>query len=150
MNIRELRDDTGGSSLVELTLTLPLFLALIFGIVQVGLLGWTWAGLQHGVEMAARCASASDYAIKVGLNPATTPTNCYNTNGSATANAAAVKAYAAANSLGLNPPASAFSVSANPASCPGGNLVSATNYSFNFMQYYPLPNLLNAQSCYPN
>jgi hypothetical protein len=108
---------------------------------------WTWVGLQHGVEMAARCASVSDSAIKAGLNPATTPTSCYDKNGSATINVAAIQSYAAGNSWGINPLPSIFNVSTSSASCPGAILVSVSNYSFNLINYLLSVNL-NAQSCY--
>jgi hypothetical protein len=105
---------------------------------------WVQAGLQHGVETAARCASLSDLAIlQSGLNPATSPTPCYSANGTATANAATVKSYAAANSWGLNPPATAFSVG----TCTGGNLVTAS-YIFVGIQFFFQPTL-TASSCYP-
>jgi len=139
--------DTRGHSLLEFTITLPLFLSLAFGLVQVGLLMWIWVGMQHGVEMAARCAAASDSAIEAGLNPATTRTNCYNVNGSATANLAAIQSYAATNSWGVNPPPSIFSVSTTSASCPGSILVSVNNYNVNLINYLLSVNL-NAQSCY--
>ena len=61
MILKRLRDDTWGGTLVEFTVTLPFFLSLMFGLIQAGLLLWTQAGLQHGVEVATRCASV-DYS----------------------------------------------------------------------------------------
>jgi Flp pilus assembly protein TadG len=152
MKIRRLYRDERGAALVEFTVVLPLMLSLTFGMVEAGLMLWTQVGLQHGVEMAARCASLSDIAIDYGgLDPAATPTPCYSLKGTkgarATANAATVKSFAASKSYGLNPPASAFSVSVNSASpaCTG-NLVTAT-YSFTAVQYL-LARTLTAQSCY--
>jgi Flp pilus assembly protein TadG len=152
MKLKLIRDDTQGSILVEAAVTMPLFILLTFGITQAGLLFWVWAGLQHGVEMAARCASVSDAAIAAGLDPATTPTPCYNTNGNITANATSVKKYAARNSLWFyNNPASGstyFNVPNPQPSC--GNQVTAS-YPFSLIPYVfsrasvPLP----AQSCYP-
>ena len=120
---------------------------MAFGTVQVGLLMWIWVGLQHRVEMAARCAVASDSAIEAGTNPAATPTNCYNVNGSATANLATIQSYAASSSWGVNPPPSIFSVSTSSASCLGPILVSVTNYNVNLINYLLSVNL-NMQSCY--
>lgn len=148
MKIKQLYRDSCGSSLVEFTVVLPLLLALTFGLVQAGLVLWTQVGLQHAVEMAARCASVSDIAIKFGdLNPGTTPTLCYSSNGNATVNASTVKSFAADNAWGVHPPASAFSVEAASADCPGGNLVTAT-YPFTAIQFL-FSITLTAQSCYP-
>ena len=68
MKPKQIWDDTRGSALVEFTVTLPLFLLLMFGILQAGLLLYTQAGLQHGVEVAARCASVNYSANQIGLN----------------------------------------------------------------------------------
>jgi hypothetical protein len=109
---------------------------------------WTQAGLQHAVEMAARCASLSDIAIKYGsLDPTTHPTECYSLNGSATANASTVKSFARNNAWGTQPPSSAFSVDSAAGTCPSGNLVTAT-YAFTAITYL-FPITLRAQSCYP-
>src|SRR6476660_4948679 len=103
MKIQQLYRDERGAALIEFTLMLPLWLSLTFGIVQAGLMLWAQIGLQHGVELAARCASLSDMAINVGLDPAANPTPCYTIKNNATANASTVKSYAASNSCGLNP-----------------------------------------------
>ena len=147
MKMRKFYRDTNGVALVEAAITLPLFLSLTFGIIEVGMILWAQVGLQHGAEMAARCASVSDVAISTGLDPTANPTPCYSLNGNATANASSVKNFAASNSWGLNPAASAFSVSSAAASCPGGNLVTAS-YPFTAINYIFLITL-TAQSCYP-
>jgi Flp pilus assembly protein TadG len=148
MKIRELYRDERGAALLEFTVVLPLWLSLTFGIIQAGLVLWAQIGLQHGVEIAARCASLSDIAIKFG--GLTNPTPCYSivgANTNATANAATVQSYAASNSFGLSPPASTFSVSASPAACTNGNLVTAS-YPFTAITYL-FQITLTAQSCYP-
>jgi Flp pilus assembly protein TadG len=148
MKLRQLNRDERGAALVEFSVVLPLWLSLTFGIVQAGLMLWAQIGLQHGVEMAARCASLSDIAIKFG-NLAN-PTPCYSAISSttnATANASSVKSYAASNSWGLNPPVSVFSVTAKPAGCTNGNLVTAS-YPFTAITYL-FSKTLVAQSCYP-
>ena len=65
MKPKQIWDDTEGSALVEFTVTLPLFLLLTFGLLQAGLLLYTQAGLQHGVETAARCASVNYSANQI-------------------------------------------------------------------------------------
>ena len=67
MKLKQMRDDTRGNALVEFTVTFPFFLALMFGLVQAGLLLYTQNGLQHGVEMAARCASVNYAANHVQI-----------------------------------------------------------------------------------
>src|SRR5437879_9694566 len=147
MKIQRLYRDERGAALIEFTVVLPLFLSLTFGIVQAGLMLWAQAGLQHGVEIAARCASLSDIAIKHGgLDPSATPTPCYSLKNTATVNASTIKTFAANNSWGLKPPTTVFSV--NPASPPcTGNLVTAS-YPFTAITYL-FRVTLTAQSCYP-
>ncbi len=148
MKVRRLFRDTEGNALVEFALTMPLFFLLLFGTIQAGLMLWTQLGLQHGVEMAARCASVSDIAVvQVKVNPATSPTPCYSVNGKASDNVATLQSYAAANAFGLKPPASTFSVNPATPPCPGGNLITAS-YPFTAMTYlYSVT--LTASSCYP-
>ena len=48
-----LRDDSG-SSLVETALVFPMFLAMLFGILQVGIYGWTVASFDNALVTASR------------------------------------------------------------------------------------------------
>ena len=124
MRYAQICRDTHGATAVEFALTAPIFFAIVFGIAEGGLLLWTQAGLQHGVEAAARCASVNT-------------TLCGSTS--------ATQSYAAQNSFGLNPSPSSFTVS-TPA-C--GTQVSA-NYTFAFANYFPTPSLaLTARACFP-
>lgn len=117
--------DERGASAVEFALTLPAFCMVIFLIVEGGLLLWTQVGLQHGAEMAARCASV---------------------NSTLCGSVSAVQTYAASQAYGLDPPPSIFSLT-TPA-C--GNLVSA-NYTYKFVTtYWGTPTLtLAASACFP-
>lgn len=94
MSKRFLRD-VRGTTAVEFALTAPAFFLLLFGGVQVGMALWTSSALQHGAEAAARCASI-------------TPSICDSPK--------SIQQFAANNSYGLNPPASAFTVSTCTAS----------------------------------
>lgn len=49
--------DICGATAVEFALTAPAFLALVGGVIEVGLLLFAQVALQHGVEAGARCAS---------------------------------------------------------------------------------------------
>ncbi len=147
--IRNFCGDERGGAIVETTITMWVFVLFTFGITQAGLIMWSAVGLQHGVEMAARCASVSDAAIAAGLTPATTPTPCYSTNSSgATNNASTVKTYAAKNSWGLSPAASKFSVSiSGPPSCSTDENIVSASYTINLMNFLFSVNF-TPQSCY--
>lgn len=118
--------DQQGASAVEFALLAPVFFLLIFGIIGFGLAFWTQIGMQHGAEMAARCASINS-------------TLCPNGNPGAITN------YAMQQTLGLSLPASTFTYS-TPA-C--GNQVNG-NYTFQFPDILNLgPLTLTAQACFP-
>ena len=120
MILKLIRDDTRGNALLEFSVTVPFFLVLMFGLVQVGLLLWTKAGLQHGVEMATRCASVNYSANQLGLN-----TSCFFIDNAAVSPSTAcggspgcnsdivtpnIKKYALQSSYGLVPSISHFTV----------------------------------------
>jgi len=120
MILKLLRDDTRGATLVEFSVTFPFFLLLMFGLVQAGLLLYTQNGLQHGVEVATRCASVNYSANQLGLS-----TSCFSVDGAAVApstvcggspgcNAVTatpyIQKYAAQRSFGLVPDFSSFTV----------------------------------------
>ncbi|WGR95589.1 pilus assembly protein [Bradyrhizobium sp. ISRA435] len=92
--------DRRGASALEFGLIAPLFFAFVFGIVEVGLLLWTQAGLQHGVEIAARCAT---------VNTTLCPTNKPDV----------IATYASQQAFGLNLPASTFTYAAPRLRQPG-------------------------------
>ena len=121
------RDERGATAL-EFAILAPVFFLLIFGIIAFGMLFWTQVGLQHGAEMAARCASINT-------------TLCPNGNQSAVTN------YAMQQALGLSLPASTFTYSTPPPPC--GNQVSAI-YTFVFPDILNLsPLTLTALACFP-
>ncbi len=125
MTLAQAYADVRGSTAIEFGLTAPLFFMLIVGMMEFGLLFWTQAGLQHGAETAARCATVN-------------ATLCGSTT--------AIQNYAAQQSYGLNPPPSIFTVS--DIAC--GNQVSAS-YPFIFIaDYFGVPSLtVTARSCFP-
>ena len=118
------RDDRGTSAL-EFAMTAPVFFLFIFGIIEFGLLFWTQLGLQHGTQMAARCAT---------VNPTLCPSDT------------AITSYAVQQAYGLTLPSQTFTFT-TPA-C--GNQVSAT-YAFHFPEVLNLsPITLTAQACFPS
>jgi len=119
--------DNRGASALEFALTAPVFFLFIFGIIEFGLLLWTQIGLQHGAEMAARCATVDS-------------TLCPNSN------PGAITSYAAQQAFGLALPSQTFTYS-TPA-C--GNQVSAS-HAFQFPAILNLsPLTLTAQACFPS
>lgn len=118
------RDDSGASAL-EFALTAPVFFLFLFGVIEFGLLFWTQLGLQHGTEMAARCAT---------VNPTLCPSS------------GAIATYAAQEAFGLGLPSQTFTYSTS--AC--GNQVSAS-YLFQFPAVLNLsPWTLTAQACFPS
>ena len=152
MIVKLIRDDTRGSTLVEYTLTIPLFLLLMFGLVQAGLLLFTYSGLQHGVEGAARCASVNYSAKQIGVTQ-----SCFVVSGTAVAPTdvtdTTIKQYAAQSSWGIVPAFGDFIVHSPPgdanAKCgtdPG--YVVTVSSTFNVIGYiFSVP--LTATSCFP-
>jgi Flp pilus assembly protein TadG len=126
MNFGKFCGDTQGTTAVEFAITAPVFVMVIFGILECGTLLWTKLGLEHGTQMAARCAS-------INASSCGTPND--------------IQAYAVQQAYGLAIPASVFTASV--AAC--GNLVSA-NYTYQFVSsYFGAPSLaLTAQSCFPS
>ena len=125
MKLKSLYLDERGTSAIEFAVTAPAFFLILFAIIEGALLLWTQIGLQHGTELAARCASV---------------------NTSICGSSGAVQTYAAQQSFALKPPASIFTVS-NPV-C--GNQVSAA-YTYKFLtSFFGLPSFtIRAQACFP-
>ncbi|MGX1319515.1 Flp pilus assembly protein TadG [Bradyrhizobium sp. USDA 377] len=124
MKLAALWQDNRGASALEFALTAPAFFLFIFGIIEFGLLFWTQLGIQHGSEMAARCAT---------VNSTLCPSS------------SAITSYAAQQAYGLTLPAETFTFSTS--AC--GNEVSA-NYAFTFPQILNLsPVTLTARACFP-
>ena len=130
MKLYRIWRDVRGATAVEFGLTAPAFFLVLFALVNGGMLVWTQMALQHGVEMAARCASVDK-------------TLCGSDTGT--------KAYAAKQVPGLSPPTSVFVVTPTTESegrC--GTRVEA-NYPFNLFTSYlgTAPVQLSAQSWFP-
>ncbi len=125
-HLRRLWSDRSGASALEFGILLPVFVPLVFGIIQFGQMFWTQTALQHAVEMAARCASINSTTCG---SPSLTQT------------------YAATQAYGLTFPTGTF-VATVPA-C--GNQVNAA-YTFPFVvaAWFPAATInLSARSCYP-
>jgi Flp pilus assembly protein TadG len=123
--LRRLLTHIGGATAVEFSLTAPVFFAIVFGLIDCGLLLWTQLGLQHATELAARCASVNK-------------TLC--------ADAPAIQTYASTQVFGMTVPTSVFAVS--QVAC--GNRVTAS-FDFGLIAgYFGTPLItLNAAACFP-
>jgi Flp pilus assembly protein TadG len=158
MKPKQIWEDTEGSALVEFTVTLPLFLLLMFGLLQAGLLLYTQAGLQHGVEVAARCASVNYAAHQLGLSQ-----SCFTVAPSAVTSTT-IQNYAAQNSWGINPssPSTTYNVTGgdintgtcgtitiNGDSVPVPGYKVTASYPYNIMNYLFIGLTLHAASCFP-
>lgn len=109
-----------GAAAVELALTAPVFIALIFGALQGATMLWTQLGLQQATERAARCAAI---------------------NATLCGTAELVQAYAATQALSANLPASNFTLTS--ATC--GAVVSGEAN----VKFVTLNVTLSARSCFP-
>jgi Flp pilus assembly protein TadG len=125
MIVRRFQLDERGASIVEFGITAPVFFTMVFALIEGALVLWTQLGLQHGVELAARCASINT-------------TIC--------SNATAIQNYASQHSFGVNVQSSQFTVST--AAC--GNQVHAV-YSYHFLtKFFSVATwALTAQACFP-
>jgi hypothetical protein len=122
--------DERGATALEFAILAPVFFLLIFGIIVFGMLFWTQVGLQHGAEMAARCASINAWRCP-------------------TSNPSAITQYATqqAQNFGMSLPPNTFTYSLPPPAC--GNQVNAS-YTFVFPGILNLsPLTLTAQACFP-
>jgi len=121
---RGLGRDTSGTSLIEFAVLLPVFVTLVFGMIDLGRLFWVQTAMQHGAEMAARCATI-------------------NTTTCGTANQ--IQTYAGTQAYGLTLPTNTFT--ATTPTC--GNQVIGS-YTFSFLASFNGTSMtLSAKSCYP-
>ena len=130
-------DGTRGMAAIEFALLLPLFLILVFGIIEFGQVLFFQAALQHAVTNAARCAS--EFSSTNALGSTNAPPDC-----SSSANIVTV---AVQQAYGLKIPSNTFSTTL---ASNGYNCVYA-DYPFSF--YIPLmPKFalaITANSCFP-
>ncbi|MDP1590608.1 MAG: TadE/TadG family type IV pilus assembly protein [Prosthecobacter sp.] len=114
------RQDVAGATAVEFAVLGPVFLTLIYGVLQGGLMLWTQLALQQATERAARCAS-----INTSVCGTSTQT----------------QEFAATQTLGRNLPSDSFTVTTQPC----GSFVSGA-YATELLTYTIG---LKAQSCFP-
>ena len=144
MKVKQIRDDTRGTAIVEFAIALPVFTLIIFGLIWLGLLMWTQFSLQRSVELAARCAT-------VGKTLASPQVDCNNVSVVAPPTVAGIQTFANNAVLrtrsGPNP---YRHIELLHCGSNTGNLVSAS-YTFSLISLYFLKSspTLTAQSCYP-
>jgi Flp pilus assembly protein TadG len=131
----------GGAASLEFALAaIPLFL-LLLGIVEAGLLYWTWQALQGAAIDAGRCAAIDETPC---ANVATTPSN--------TASYAAT----AAHVRGLNSVTAGNASVTTGATAQGlcGNTTAAVvsvvmTYRYPMIGFINLPSNLSVSACFP-
>ena len=123
--IFRLANDANGTTAVEFALTVPIYIALSFAVAQFGLLMWTELGLQHAVDLSARCASIMK---------------------SVCADTSSTQKYAANQAYGLAIDPSVFAVAKN--AC-GQNVTASYAYTISIPMVPSLPVTINATSCFP-
>lgn len=129
--MRRLTDRAGGAA-VEFAILLPVFVLIIFGVIELALMEWTHAALQHATEMAARCAAVNTVTCN---------------------NAANIEAYAATQAYGLTLKSSTCSgancFTYSNANCKNQVSVTSPGYAFNFTVplYGKVTVNINASSC---
>jgi len=127
MTWRIFRRDQRGATAVEFALTIPAFMLFVVAIMDGAMMMWTKLGLQHGAEMAARCATVNTTTCGTDAN---------------------IKSYAVAQAYGLSlVRPEHYSVST--AAC--GKTVTG-NYTFSlFFGFMGVSSVaLSAKSCYQN
>ena len=132
---------TEGSTALEFALTALPMMFLTMGIIEGGLLFWSWQALEGAVIDAGRCAAINATSCK---NPTTTPANTASYAAKAagvrgltgvTSSNVTVTTGAAAQALCGNTTASVISV--------------ALAYRFPAMAVIPLVSNLTASTCFP-
>lgn len=126
MFIRKLVRQSDGASAVEFALTAPLFMGLLWVVIEGGMALWTQFGMENAVEAAARCVSVNTHTC---TNASTTATYAHN------------------NTLGVSIPASAFTFS--KVAC-GNQVAGSYSYAY-FTNVFHTPNVtLSATACFPD
>ena len=160
MILKLLRDDTRGAVIVEFSVTIAVFLFLTWGLIQAGLLLWTKSGMQHGIEVATRCASVNYSAYQLNLSTScfTDPVSHHPTPSEVLADTKDInkyiETYAAQHSYGLVTSFSRFNVTFTRP--PGGSIVCPTDvgyqvtatYNYNVLSFIFSPTL-TATSSFP-
>ena len=63
--LKRFQDDTTGSVLVEFLLVLPLFIILLLGTLQIGMLFLTWSGMYNAARETARRWAVQEFTTEV-------------------------------------------------------------------------------------
>ena len=68
--IRRLKQQQSGQALIELALVLPLFILLLFGLIEMSILGYSYISVNNAARSGVRVASVggSDVGIRTAIN----------------------------------------------------------------------------------
>jgi len=115
-----------GNTAIEFALTLPILLVMLFGIIEGGKVVWTQQSLQHGAQMAARCAAIDTTKCKTSQQ---------------------VASFASTAAWGIDPDTSLISVSDQ--AC-GSQVMISYPYDFLYEIGAGWTLTLRAASCFPH
>jgi Flp pilus assembly protein TadG len=140
--LRRLRRDAAGSTSVEFAMTALSLLVVTLGVVELGVVCWSWQVLEGAASDAARCA---------GINATGSPCANVTTTPSNTQTYAAT----AAQTRGLSSITTSnvtVSTGTGLAACGSttANVVSVTlTYQISLVFVVALPSSISATACYP-
>jgi Flp pilus assembly protein TadG len=148
LSLRSLKQTNDGATAVEFALVLPMFLMLVFGGIEFGLVLWTQQALQETAIAGARC---------MAIAQASTQTESPCVSGSSYS-ATSTKSYiqAVASGWGLTVPTSNIALypAGNSSACTGLSQVTITKtFTSAVPQIVQLAaggTTLTATACYPN
>jgi len=130
-----------GAAALEFALAVTPLLLLILGIIEGGLLLWSWQALEGAAIEAGRCAGLDATSCQ---NVATTPANTASYAATA-ANARGLPSVTSSN-VTVSTGATAKALCGNTTA----NVVAvAIAYKFKMISLIPLPSNLTATACYP-
>ena len=107
--------DASGATAVEFALLLPVFIGIVFGLIEIGRVLYT----NHSLDFAVR--EATRYAI---VRSATSPTPATTTN---------IEDVVKARTTGLDPAKLAVAVSYAPDNSPGSVVTVQVSYNYQFL-----------------
>jgi len=136
-----LSGENAGTAALEFAMSVTPLLLLMLGIIEGGLLLWSWQALEGAVIEAGRCAALDATSCQ---NVATTPANT--ASYAATAAHARGLASVTASNVTISTGTAAKALCGNTTA---GVVAVAMTYKFQMVGFIPLPSTLTASACFP-
>jgi Flp pilus assembly protein TadG len=138
---RRLGGESAGTAALEFALSVTPLLLLMLGIIEGGLLLWSWQALEGAVIEAGRCAALDAISCQ---NVATTPSKT--ASYAATAAKARGLAGASASNVKITTGTAAQALCGNTTA---GVVSISMTYTVQIVGFIPLPSTLTAAACFP-